>query len=122
MPEPNSSSAGILWVIKTYGFKVLGIVAAGALLVSMFPAKTFRENLLRYGTAVFLSMLFGDTVMKITLHHFPWLFDGPQDPARMAVYAATGAFGYAIIGFVFRAFEAGTANPMKILELIRGQK
>ena len=121
MAEPNASSAGILWLIKVYGFKIIAGVVAGGFMLGLWPAKTFRESFLRFSMAISCSMLFGDAAINTVNHYLPWLIDG-NDFIRIGIYALVGGPAYAILGFGFRMLETGSKNPMKILEILRGAK
>lgn len=122
MPEPSSSSAasGVAFLIKTYGIKTLGVIASAALILAIWPARTFKEGLIRMSAAVTCSVIFGDVAVSAAQHYFPWLLESPQDPLRIAIYSLAGGPAYLVLGFGARMLEAGTKNPLAVLKILRG--
>lgn len=99
MTEPTSSGAGVAWIIKLYGLKVIAGVIAVALSFAFLWPKSPREGVIRIACTIGGSVMFGEAALAFVTTYLTWW---PRThESSMIVFAAAGLPMWWFFGAVF---------------------
>lgn len=120
MTEPASSSAGLAWLVKVYGLKVVAGALGAALMFAALWPRTAREGVARLASAIMGSALWGDALLAWVTNTVAWWPAGSQ--GSMPVYAAAGAPAWWVLGLLARWLDKWRERGLdELIATLRGK-
>jgi hypothetical protein len=121
MTGDPTSAAGVAFIVKYYGWKVIGGVIAVSLGFLVLWPKTAQEGVSRIAATILGSVLFGEALVSIIAHYVKW-FPTSTVENKMLIYVLAGLPAWWILGACVRWLDSRKNKDIaELVNEVRGK-